>query len=324
VQVTRSEDPVFYNHPLPFEREYAPLGFRLSVATNSETVLAALDESWRPFHTRFSNKPMEIRIAVGDDALSEEPPEPVVRAQGNLISFIGDANHFSIGDLATGFGYCWISAKATQRQTFLRYHYLDSLVLTLIDNLFVSTIHAACVTLDGHGVLLCGQSEAGKSSLAYACARAGWEYLCDDASFLLRDKPTPTVIGNPFRLRLRPDAGRLFPEFQQRIATERPNGKMSIEIATSRELGIKLVCECRPRYVIFLEREAGAEASIRVYPAEEALDRLASTIAIGSPEQRRARVDHFRSLLELPVYRLRYGSLDGAVDCLSSLVRSRN
>jgi hypothetical protein len=298
------------------------MGFPLSISTNSPCILAAADESWRVFPRRFDTAPMRIRIGVTGAAVSL--PQPAVLAQGNLISFIGDSQNFTIGDLDTGFGYGWLTRELAQRQDLLRYHYLDSLVLTLIDALHVSSIHAACVVLDGQGVLLCGASEAGKSSLAYACARQGWGYVCDDCTSLLRHRTDRTVIGNPYRLRLRPDAYRLFPEFKEKLTITRPNGKMSIEIATSQETRIKQVPECQVRHVVFLERQEHGIASPISFPRERALSELSSTIAMGPPEYRRNRIEQYRHLLEVNVVRLRYSDLDAAVECLANVVRSRN
>jgi hypothetical protein len=349
------EDPVLYDFPLDLRKNYYPLGFTVSVATNSEDVLAAMDESWGMFSERFfpegsrpedsSKAPMRIRVAVSDSEGrgTDESLPPVVRAQGNLISFIGDAENFSIADLASGFGFSWVTRPVAQRHEIVRYYYLDSMILTLIDALYASTMHAACVVLDGCGVLLCGPSTAGKSSLAYACARQGWKYLSDDATCLLRDRTDRTVVGNPYRLRLRPDGGRLFPEFKERLSRRRPNGKMSIEIATSEiatseiatseiatsgESGIKLVSECQVRFVVFLEREQDASPVVSPvtvpFSKESALAEFARTIPFGSIEQRRSRIEHYRNLLEVPVFRLRYSGLEGAIACLSSMVMSRN
>ena len=297
------------------------MGFPLSVATNCEPVLSAVRESWSAFSPRFDTNSLRLRVGVtgGDE---KGFPKPTVRAQGNLISFIGDAENFSIGDLSTGFAFTWLNAAVMQNRALTRYHYLDSVVLTLIDALYVCTVHAACVALDGRGVLLCGVSGAGKSTLAYACAKSGWQYLSDDASSLLKGRMDRVVIGNPHRLRLRPDAGLIFPEFHDRLVTARANGKMSIEIATASELRIDRLNECQVHYVVFLDRNVDAAASLFPYPMKQALGELASVIAYGSPEDRELRIAHYRNLLEVPVFRLRYDGLNEAVDCLTSMVRN--
>jgi hypothetical protein len=318
-QLNRISDPVLFDFPLPLTGYFYPMGFPLAVATNSEHILAAVRESWSMFPQRFGTDALRLRIGVtGREPL--ELPRPKVRAQGNLISFIGDSENFSIGDLAAGFGYAWLSNAAAENQDFLRYHYLDSLTLTLIDALHVCTVHAACVVLDGHGVLLCGASGAGKSTLAYACAKSGWQYVCDDASSLLKERKDRTVIGNPHRLRLLPDAGRLFPEFQHRPVSLRMNGKLCMEIATANEQQISRVSECRVDYVVFLEREEGPKAVLSRMPKEPALAELASVIAFGSPETRQERIACYENLLQVPTFRMKYNDLDSAVDCLAGMV----
>src|SRR6185437_13878064 len=99
-------------------------------------------------------------------------------------------------DLERGFASGWVSAGAVQNAGYLRYHVLESMSYSMLDALRVVTMHAACVALDGHGVLLAGESGAGKSSLSYACARRGWTYCSDDASALVRDAEDCVVMGN--------------------------------------------------------------------------------------------------------------------------------
>lgn len=283
------------------------------------------------FSERFDTGAISLRVGVrgGDKG---PPPQPTFRAQGNLLSFIGDAENFSIGDMSTGFGFCWLSPAVAQNRAFARYHYLDSLTLSLIDARYVCTLHAACVELDGRGVLLCGASFSGKSTLAYACARRGWGYVTDDAARILRDTRQREagrhsgriVIGNPHLLRLRPDAGRFFPEFQDRLATERVNGKMAVEIATGKESQIKRILECEIHHVVFLDRAEGAKANLFLFRREQALTEMAMPITLGTAEDRAARLSHYRHLLEAPVMRMEYSDLDEAVDCLENLVRRQS
>jgi hypothetical protein len=315
-------DPILYDHPMPFRGRYYPLGFPLTIETNSEEILSIALETWAPFSQRFETPDLRLRIGVTESD-SRNLPKPVVRGQGHLISFVGDADNFSVGDFESGFGYAWFSPFLVQNRDILRYNYLDSLALTLIDAMHVSTIHAACVALDGSGVLFCGPSGAGKSTLAYACARKGWQYLTDDASALVKGRTDRVVIGNPHRLRLRPDAGLIFPEFHDRLVTGRANGKMSIEIATAKEPQIDRLPECRIEQVVFLARAQGAKASLRPYPRERALEELSAVIAFGRPEQRKARISHYRNLLEVPVFQMHYEDLEEAVNCLAVAVRNQ-
>jgi HPr Serine kinase C-terminal domain len=307
---------------MPYQGRYYPLGFPLLIETDSEEILSAAHESWASFPRCFETPELHLRVGVTESDCGTLTT-PKVRAQGHLISFIGDAENFSVGDLDAGFGYAWLTPHLVRNRAFLRYNYLDSLALTLLDAIHVSTIHAACVALEGSGVLFCGASGAGKSTLAYACARKGWQYVSDDASALVKGRSDRLVIGNPHRLRLRPDAGLIFPEFRNRFSTERVNGKVSLEIATANEPQIDRLIQCRIEHVVFLDRTPGATAILCPYPRDRALQELSSVICYGRTEQREARVSHYRNLLQVPVCQMRYQDLEEAVDCLAAMVRNR-
>jgi hypothetical protein len=325
VGVTQSRevhDPVLYSYPLSLRKTFYPLGFPVSIATNSEAVLSAAEESWSPFEKRFSTAPLTLRLGVNGDAGQEAKVVPTVRAQRDLIGFVGDGENFLMGDLAEGTGFGWFTPAVAHATNFFRYHYLEALAMTLIDARYAAPMHAACVVLDGKGVTLCGDSGAGKSSLAYACARRGWQYASDDATYLLPDRSDRTVVGNPHRLRLRPDAGQLFPELKDHLAAPRGNGKISMEIATARHARIRQIAECRVDFVVYLRHRTDAPASLAPFSREAALADFGKTIALGSPEQRSVRMGQFRNLLEVPVNILRYSALEEAVETLAGMVRS--
>ena len=108
--------------------------------------------------------------------------------------------------------------------------------------------------------MFCGDSFAGKSTLAYACARAGWTYVSDDGTFLVRDRDDRFAIGDPYSIRFRTDAPALFPELSDHLPTVRPNGKIAIEVLT-RHLPISIAPSCIVDHVVFLDREHQADYS---------------------------------------------------------------
>ena len=116
--------------------------------------------------------------------------------------------------------------------------------------------HAACVARDGRGVLLCGDSGAGKTSLAYHLARNGWTYVSDNECWIVRERGT-LVAGNPARLRFRDSAVELFPELRGIAPRLHANGKMSVETAAG-ALGIATAEQCCATRVVFLRRQPGA------------------------------------------------------------------
>lgn len=71
-------------------------------------------------------------------------------------------------------------------------------------------VHAASVARNGGAILIVGQSGAGKTSIAMACAAQGWDYLGDDA-VIVRAGP-PRVASLYSSARLREDTFQRYPD----------------------------------------------------------------------------------------------------------------
>ena len=217
---------------LPLRATYSPLGFPLDVFSNSPAVLAAAEESWKSFLPKFAHTHMEIRISVQGDENDDAtlPPTPVCCMQSNLFLCVADAHNFMVCDFNNNRSFGTITPATAGSLQYFRYHFLEAAALTTITSLHAAPVHAACVCPLGIGVLLCGDSGVGKSSLAYAGARAGWSFVCDDSSYLLLDGVDPVVIGNSHKIRFRSSGVKLFPELDGKPITPRVVGKPSIEV----------------------------------------------------------------------------------------------
>ena len=130
-----------------------------------------------------------------------------MRAQSNLLAGVAGRENFQCCDLEKGFAFAWVTEAVVENTDFFRYHFLEAMTWCLLDTRHLVSIHAACVALNGRGMLLAGNSGVGKSSLAYACARRGWTYTSDDATSLVRRDRGRTALGNPRVFRFRGTAG---------------------------------------------------------------------------------------------------------------------
>ncbi|MBV8867259.1 MAG: aldolase, partial [Acidobacteriaceae bacterium] len=139
---------------------------------------------------------------------------PTFRSQGHLLSIVSDRENFASLDLDAGFAFGWATQATAQNQEYFRQCLLDVMIYPLLEVRHLITLHAACVMYRGRGMLLAGNSGAGKSSLSYACARRGWTFVSDDASAFQRNTLDPKVIGHPQKFRFREPVGELFPEFR--------------------------------------------------------------------------------------------------------------
>ncbi len=313
-------DPVLANIPLPLRATFYPLGFPAEIHTNSDEVLTAARESWGKYKHEFRERAVEVRVCVTADE-GECSGTPVFRAQGHLFSIVSDSRTFASCDMRQGFAYCCTTPATVQNRPFFRFHFLEAMTLVLLDQLYWTPVHAACVEHNGKGVLLCAESGTGKSSLALACARDGWTFLSDDAAVLLRGRRDRTVVGQPHSMRFRPSARELFPDLSERLLTVRGNGKVGIELPTG-ELGIRTATQTTVDYMIFLHRRPSGPARLEHFSKADAYDRLAQVARYGEQEVRNAQLESLRTLLAAPVYALSYSDLGSAVARLKSLVET--
>ena len=316
-------DPLLWKVPLPLRATFFPVGFAVEISTNAQEVLDAADESWGASRQRFDHPPLHYRVGVIDQGTEHCPPAPVVRAQRHLVSFVADSHNHAFCDTKEGFGYAWVNRGAISHRGYLRYHILESAVLTLIDTSRAIAIHAGCVSRFGCGILICGDSGAGKSSLAYGCAREGWTYTSDDASYLLLGSTEPNIIGEAQQIRFRPSAKGLFPELHGHSLTPRARGKPSIEVPLSDLPGIIAAEEARAHCAIFLNRQPGAVAELRPYSKEKATEYFrTSGSAYPVEAYDPSPIATFDCLAGLKTYELHYSDLSQAVECLDQLARS--
>jgi hypothetical protein len=242
------------------------------------------------------------------------------RAQGHLVSFIHDADNFAICDLRAGFGYGWITDAVACDESYVRYHFVENCALILLEALYMTPVHAACVSLSRRGVLLCGNSGAGKTTLAYACAKRGWTYAGDDSAHLIRRSEDRIVLANPYQIRFRPHATSLFPELAGNVPSERPKGKPSIELDT-KPLHLTTELETSVEYLVFLNRTTERQGLAK-YDRDEAYASMSQTICYGDESLRDEMRSSLDRLLTAPVFELHYHDLTWAEQRLRSLVEN--
>ena len=312
-------DPYLHHAEMPLKAVYYPLGFPLELATNSKNVLDAASENWGFFNQQFETPPMRLRIGVIEDGSTECPSAPVPRSQFGLMVQVADRRNFYVSNLYNGLMFGWINSAAASHTGYLRYHFLESAALFQIVNRFTAAIHAGCVALGGRGVLLCGESGAGKSSLSFACARAGWTYITDDASFLLQGRDDRMVTGNNHIIRFRPSASELFREAAGQPITPRALGKPSIEIRTSEIDWIRGAPSANVDYMVFLNRSNSNKQGLISYSKQDAR-RYVQKHFSDVDELRDRQISMVENFLEVECVELRYHDLNWAIDELERLV----
>jgi hypothetical protein len=318
-----SQVPDFSRHlleapALPLQERFYPYGFPIEVRTNSPEVLKLTDELWGCFEKQYDTKPIRSDVHVVEDSSTECPPTPVHRIMLPLTIAVADANNYSIVNLEQNRAQTSISRATLQYELYAKYFLLGMPVCCVATRL-ATPVHAACVALNDRGVLLCGDSGAGKSTLSYACARSGWTYVTDDASFLLNSGSSRMVSGNCHQVRFRPSAAELFPEVQGLEVTPRAAGKPSIELPTAPMWHMKLAQSAKIDFIVFLRRCPG-EPQLRPYRKDVARYFMRQVL-YGSPQSLAAQYEAIEHLLSAEVFELQYSDLKWAIERLQQLVR---
>jgi hypothetical protein len=318
-----AEDPVLSTFDLPLRRLFYPLGYPLAVETNSHDVIHAAEQGWGSFKPSFEAEPVRVYLGVSESDSRTPLPASVLRAREHLMSIIADPENFMQCDLDRGFAFGWVTRNTAKDHSLLRYRFLTAGGFSLVQQRAFAPVHGALVMRNGTGVLLCGDSFAGKSTLAYACARAGWTYLSDDGSFLVRDRADRYMLGDPNSIRFRPDAPELFPELADYLPVVRPNGKIAIEVST-RDLGVATGRGCVVDHVVFLDRAVTGAASVASCAKERLREYCAHHAVLGTAAMRSAQKSCYERLLGARVWKMRYSDLDDAVACMELLVDQGN
>jgi hypothetical protein len=316
-------DPLQREVDLPFHRAYYPHGFRLDLASNAPEVLDAAEESWGMYAAMYEamsepecqDPPLTLRVLVQPG--SELSPQPVHRMQGHLYSAVASRENYALIDLDALFAYALVTERTVADHAWFRWFYLDLMAGSTLAQRHAVPMHAACVERNGVGVLLWGPSGMGKSTLAYACARAGWTFVADDATILPQNRRGCVVTGKPHQARFREDAPQLFPEIEGYATRARPTGKLSIEVPMAALAGIRTAIQCEVKLMVFLDR--GKSAGLDRISGESALEQMIQHSTSYGAETQARHENALRRLLHAPAYRLRYERLQDAIEALESL-----
>jgi hypothetical protein len=297
-----------------------PYGFPTTVRTNAPEILTNFREMWGAFQKRFDTEPIRVDVHLVEDGSAECPPPPTYRLMMPLMVTVADHHNYAIADLECSKTKCTISSAALRHKPYLRYFFLEGTAGQHVANRFTTPVHAGCVALNGHGVLLMGDSGAGKSSLSYACARAGWTFVSDDAGFLLNGGGERIIIGNCHQVRFRPTAAKLFPELADLKITPRVAGKPSIEVPTKSLPHMICAHSAQADFLVFLNRRAAGPPELVPYRRDVARYFMRQ-ILYGPAQWRSAQYAAINQLLNAEVFEMRYTDLDWAVSRLEALTR---
>ena len=178
-------------------------------------------------------------------------------------------------------------------------------------------LHASGVAIDGSALLLVGRSESGKSTVAYALARAGFPQIADDSIVFSTADARLTVVPLPFAPRLRQPSRQ---HFLEPATTRSPD----FDLRTSNfQTGPRVALGCIVELQQLTARRPPSATQLR--PAE-AFSVVLSHAHCFDPADRdgnqRLTQDYLRLAHEVPVWRLTYApGLDALGDVEAAVLR---
>ncbi|MCI0423802.1 MAG: hypothetical protein L0387_37760 [Acidobacteria bacterium] len=320
-------DPLLRGLPIRFTARFVPLGRVIRVESNSSAVIDAALESFGAYGEPPPSVLPDITLRICADPTfhdAEPWPVPLYRALEHLFHISCGSANFAVADLRTGTAIGFVSLEMVQDRSFFRNVFLECLFYVFAVHQSHTPVHCSCVSLNGHGILICGASGAGKTTLAYACAKTGMEVVSDDVIHLEWDRQTEQLKlwGNPWRMRLAPESGGLFPELSGRSPTLRNDHEWYLDLSISEEFGGQARSKCEPNVLVFLERSsssAGLECT-RLEPAC-VLDRLKRDIVLDEASVVERHYAVLNRLARVRAFAFRYsGHPSAAVSALRNLL----
>ncbi len=322
-----ARDPLGRNLPAGFSEEFAFLGVKLCFETNSPAILDSCTRSFARNGPPPSGQANFVVRLMADPTLRTTLPwpEPVFRGYKNLFYICLGPQNTAVADVDQGHAVAFLAPEMIEDVCSLRRYFIECLPLTMATHGKAAThsyVHASAVAKGDQGLIISGPAHEGKSSLAYACARHGFNIVADDVVYLRNSGNGLIAWGVPWRLRLTPESANLFPELKTyRDALGQPNDAGILELDTGLISPSCPIPSCKPRALLFLNR-SGETCSCRTLDGSEAIKLLARDLIFDAYDVMEKHVESWMQLASRGAYELRYGEdIEAAVDLLEHFLQ---
>ena len=321
-QVTHSQDFCFMGEALRFESNDLHL-LAAAEAAYSRFVVAQPANAHAPLLVQlFVRQPGKDPPRPDDSSRPSPYPRLICHTMGHLFYLNVGAENTLVVDLLHGVAFGMVTPQLARDQDFVRYTFLEAAAQAMLglSRHFVA-VHAACVVKHGVSVMLQANAGVGKSTLAFACLRRGWQVLAEDVVQVKIAPDSLRLWGIPWKFHLLADSLRFFPELGNQRPAMQVNGEWKIALEIEAHLPGAALTSAGPGLMVWLTRAAASTPThCEAVPMDEA--RQLFEVAWGWQSGWRAEYDErLGELLHQGTYLLHMnGSPDEAVDALEGLI----
>jgi hypothetical protein len=242
------------------------LGVPVSFETNSDAVAAIIEDLYRAWPQREAEAGYQATVMLieQDTPLPESEVGTVYRMPSPTRLLVAADGAVGVAEIDRRMAYGYVTRSALDRGDDFAVGFVDALTMALATANDRHPVHAATLVRDGLGILLVGRSGAGKSSVAYAARKRGFEVRGEDVAYVQRE-PELRVWAKPGPYRLWGEVGRHFPELAGHPVTALANGKLKMIVPAERASATPVVDAVpvilTPGEVLSLERLAPEEVA---------------------------------------------------------------
>ena len=305
----------------PFLEYYLMAGVPGSIATNSESILAAARACFCRVASPAPEPRLHLRFWADPHGSSQPPwPKPFFRGLDHLIFAGFDSQNSILIDLRTRRAIGRFSPAMADHQDSWKTVIFPVLISIMGATVGITELHCGCVAREGSGVLLVGSSGAGKSTLALAMAQAGFTYLADDRTYVSNWEGEIAAWALPTLLKLRLEATDWFKGLGKLRRVSASRGESAVWIDPASRLGIDRTQRCKPTGLIFLQRQKYPTLDLSTMPADQAAHQLEADLMVEEADAAEGQRGMIESLVNLPCWRLEYG---GSPQAVAHFLKSR-
>jgi hypothetical protein len=288
-----------------------PFGTTVEITTDDERFVAAAHHAMSRYPASAATRGTFVIRAT---SLSDAPADPAwpiteMRERDGLVRLTCGSGRMLV-DLNSGRGEVRLPQSLIAIEDAARLFIEGAMWTWLIGTGRVRAVHAGMVGDDRRTALLRGASGAGKSTITYACMRAGMRIASDDWVYSATTRSSTELYGYPWRLFLVADAATRFDELRGRELVAHPGSdRWKLPVIPSPE---QQLLSTDPDVVVFLD--PASELSLRSVGKAEARQRFWSS-ALPSERERLGR-RWIHRLLDKPCYVLQRGTNPDAAAAL--------